>query len=95
MMLTPDSIPHLPRHVRLRFDKARGLWVLLAPERVLVPDETAVEVLQLCDGARSIAAIAGELAQKYDAPAEVIVQDVTGMLADLAGKGFLRDQRDR
>ncbi len=44
------SLPRLPRHVKLRFDKARERWVVLAPERVLMPDETALEVLQRCDG---------------------------------------------
>ena len=45
--LTEASRPVLPRHARLHYDKVRGAWVLLVPERVLVPDETAVEILQL------------------------------------------------
>ena len=36
-------VPRLPRHIKLRFDKQRDRWVVLAPERVLVPDETALE----------------------------------------------------
>src|SRR3546814_7602379 len=48
-----DSVPRLPRHVKLRFDGTRGQWLMLAPERVFVPDEIAVEILRLCDGARS------------------------------------------
>src|SRR5258708_38295041 len=46
------SRPLLPRHARLKFDETRRRWVILAPERVLVPDEIAVEVLQLCNGVR-------------------------------------------
>ena len=49
------SRPKLPRHARLKFDETRQVWVILAPERVLAPDEIAVEVLQLCDGVRSVA----------------------------------------
>ena len=41
------SRPKLPRHARLKFDETRQVWVILAPERVLAPDEIAVEVLQL------------------------------------------------
>ncbi len=61
------SRPVLPRHARLKFDETRQRWVILAPERVLAPDEIAVEVLQLCDGVRSVAAIIDQLAEKYAA----------------------------
>ena len=37
------SRPVLPRHARLKFDETRQVWVILAPERVLAPDEFAVE----------------------------------------------------
>ena len=40
------SRPVLPRHAKLKFDETRQVWVILAPERVLAPDEIAVEVLQ-------------------------------------------------
>ena len=40
-----DTVPRLPRHVKLRHDKARDRWLILVPERVLVPDYTAVAVL--------------------------------------------------
>ena len=56
------SRPILPRHAKLKFDETRQVWVILAPERVLAPDEIAVEVLQLCDGVRSVADMADQLA---------------------------------
>lgn len=87
--VTEDSRPMLPRHTRLRFDETRQRWVILAPERVLAPDETAVEVLQLCDGERSVAEMVNALAAKYAADRAVIAADVIAMLGDLADKGFL------
>ena len=54
LRVSEECRPALPRHVKLRFDETRQIWVILAPERVLAPDEIAVEVLQLCDGARSV-----------------------------------------
>ena len=42
---------------------ARDRWLILAPERVFTPDAIAVAVLKLCDGQRSVADIAGELAK--------------------------------
>ena len=58
----------LPRHAKLKFDETRKVWVILAPERVLAPDEIAVEVLQLCDGQRRVADVIDLLAAKYAAP---------------------------
>jgi pyrroloquinoline quinone biosynthesis protein D len=86
--------PMLPRHVRLKEDARRGLWLLLAPERVLTPDPIAVEVLQLCDGRRAVTDIAEELARRYAAPAEQIAADVTAMLQDLSDKGFLAEPKE-
>ena len=62
------SRPKLPRHAKLKFDETRQVWVILAPERVLAPDEIAVEVLQLCDGVRSVSEMVDALAAKYAAP---------------------------
>jgi pyrroloquinoline quinone biosynthesis protein D len=79
----------------LRFDETRQVWVILAPERVLAPDEIAVEVLQLCDGVRSVAAVIDRLAEKYTADRAAIATDVIAMLQDLADKGFLTEARER
>ena len=82
--------PAFARGVRLRFDPVRGGWIVLAPERLFQPDEQAVEILQLVDGARTQDAIVDELAAKYDAPRSLIRADVADMLRDLAEKGVLR-----
>ena len=83
------SVPVFPRHVKFHFNKQREQWVILAPERLLVPDETSVEILRLCDGVMSVNGIVGKLVEKYNAPHDVILKDVTAMLQDLADKGFL------
>src|SRR4051812_9071544 len=89
------SRPVLPRHAKLKFDATRQVWVILAPERVLAPDEIAVEVLQLCDGVRRVADMVDELAAKYAAEREAIATDVIAMLQDLADKGFLTEAREK
>ncbi len=58
-------------------------------------DDIAVEVLKLCDGARSVAIIIDELAAKYAAPREEIAGDVVEMLQDLAKSGFLVEAGER
>ena len=89
------SRPVLPRHAKLKFDETRQRWVILAPERVLAPDDIAVEVLQLCDGVRSVAGMADQLAEKYTAERAAILTDVVAMLQDLADKGFLTEVREK
>lgn len=95
MIVAEASRPLLARHAKLRFDEVRQLWVILAPERILMPDETAVEILQLCDGNRSVAAMIDGLATKYVAPRAAISGDVIALLQDLADKGFLTEARER
>lgn len=92
--VTEASRPILPRHAKLRFDETRQRWVILAPERVLAPDDIAVEVLQLCDGARNVDAIVDVLVAKYAADRAAIAGDVIAMLQDLADKGFLVEARE-
>jgi pyrroloquinoline quinone biosynthesis protein D len=89
------SRPVLPRHARLKYDETRQRWVILAPERVLAPDEIAVEVLQLCDGVRSVEQMIDQLAEKYTAERGAISGDVIAMLQDLADKGFLTEAREK
>jgi len=93
--VSEESRPVLPRHAKLKFDETRQVWVILAPERVLAPDEIAVEVLKLCDGVVSVRQIADQLAPKYAAPREAISTDVVAMLQDLADKGFLTEAREK
>ena len=89
------SRPVLPRHAKLKYDETRQRWVILAPERVLAPDEIAVEVLQLCDGVRSVEQMIDQLAEKYTAERGAISSDVIAMLQDLADKGFLTEAREK
>ena len=80
----------IPRHIKLRHDAGRGVWVILAPERVFSPDPIAVEVLKLCDGDTNVGDIATRLASDYQAPRDVILTDILAMLQDLADKGVVR-----
>ena len=84
------AVPALARGVKFRFDEVRQRWVLLAPERLFVPDDQAVEILKLVDGSRSLGGIVDELAARFNAPRDLISGDVAAMLADLSAKGAIR-----
>ena len=85
-MIADESRPRLPRGVRLREDKVRARWVLLAPERIVKVNPIAVEILRLCDGARTLGEIVADLAQRFKADPERIASDVRALLASLAEK---------
>lgn len=89
LIVAGDSKLVLPKHIKLRHDAGRGRWILLAPERVFNPDETAVAVLQLLDGQRSVSDVAEILSKQYQAPLEVITDDILAMLQDLTDKGVV------
>jgi pyrroloquinoline quinone biosynthesis protein D len=83
------AVPALARGVRLRFDKARDAWVLLAPEKVLMPDQIAVEILKRCDGKARVTEIVDDLAVAFSADRDQVAGDVRAFLQDLADKGIV------
>ena len=90
LMIAGETQPFLPAYLKLRHDAGRGRWVLLAPERILTPDEIAVTVLKLCDGKRSVEEIAETLSKEYAAPVDVIRKDVIELLQEMADKGYVK-----
>ena len=89
VLIDTASVPKFPRHVKFHFNKQREQWTIQAPERLMLPDETSVEVLKMLDGKTSVEGIVKVLVEKYNAPADVISKDITAMLQGLADKGFL------
>lgn len=75
--------------VKFRFDETRQAWIVLAPERLLLPDEIAVEVLKRIDGQRTVGQVIDDLVAAFAAPRETIAADVRAMLGDLAAKGIV------
>jgi pyrroloquinoline quinone biosynthesis protein D len=84
------AIPAFAAGARFRFDAVRTAWVVLAPERLFLPDDQAIAILKLVDGKRSLGLIIDDLAAQFDAPRTVIAGDVATMLGDLVAKGVLR-----
>lgn len=82
--------PRLAPGVRLQFDKTRDAWVLLSPERVMLLEGPAADIVRRCDGERTVDAIIDELAEVYAAERAVIADDVREMLAEMVGKGLVR-----
>lgn len=82
-------VPKFPRGVRLKFDKTRSQWVILAPERLFVLDDIANAIFQEVDGKRSVSDIIDILAEKFKAPRAQILDDVVTLLQSFSDKGVL------
>jgi pyrroloquinoline quinone biosynthesis protein D len=83
------DVPVLPNGFRLHWDKVRERHVLLFPEGAIGLNPTAVQVLELCDGERTIEDIAAELSARFGG-ADVLA-DVENLLLDLANRGMVID----
>ena len=83
------NVPVLPNGFRLHFDKVRDRHVLLFPEGAIALNPTAVSVLELCDGKRTIEDIADELSARFGG-ADVHA-DVENLLIQLANRGMIVD----
>ena len=81
--------PRLVTGARLRYDEVREEHVLLIPEGAVRLNPTAAEVLELCDGERSIDAIVGELSARYDGAD--VRDDVRGLVDAMAQRGLVVD----
>ncbi|MET0549967.1 MAG: pyrroloquinoline quinone biosynthesis peptide chaperone PqqD [Xanthomonas sp.] len=88
--LDASSQPRLAAGVRLQHDRTRDQWVLLAPERVIELDAIAHAIISRCDGSRSLAAIAAELATEFEADPAEVERDVRELAQQLHGKRLLR-----
>ena len=75
--------PRLADGARLQYDDVREEHLLLVPEGAVRLNETAAQVLELCDGERSLDEIAAALSQRY-AGADVAdgVRELLGRMAD-------------
>jgi pyrroloquinoline quinone biosynthesis protein D len=82
-------IAKLRRGVRLVRDRTRGGTLLLAPDRGLSLSPTTAAMLELCDGARDVDAIARLLSERFAAPAELICRDVRVALRRLVESGYV------
>ncbi|HAX19697.1 MAG TPA: pyrroloquinoline quinone biosynthesis peptide chaperone PqqD [Hydrogenophaga sp.] len=76
--------PKLSRRFRLQYEEAQSRWVLLYPEGMVQLNHSAAEILQRCDGERSLPEIVAELEQAFNA------QDLAPQVQSLLEEGQRR-----
>lgn len=95
MPLDPQTVPWLPRGVRLADDRVRGMRVLLGPERAMQLDAVGDAILSSLDGQRSVAQIAGDLASRFNARPDEVLADVSEFLSGLIDRRLVFTGADR
>jgi coenzyme PQQ biosynthesis protein PqqD len=89
-VISTESRLRLAAKARLRFDRKSSRYMLLYPERGLVLNPTAADVLQLCTGERTVGAIVDELARKYGQEAPAVERQVMDFLRTMANRGLVQ-----
>ena len=91
-MTAGEPRPRLAGKARLRYDRKSERFMLLFPERGLVLNQTAVDVLQLCTGEHTVGVIVDRLVEKYTTqPREEVERQVTEFLRTMADRGLVLD----
>jgi pyrroloquinoline quinone biosynthesis protein D len=80
--------PRLADGARLQYDDVRGEHLLLIPEGAVRLNETAAQVLELCDG-RSLDEIAAVLSARYDGTD--VADDVRELVDAMGERGLVID----
>ena len=85
-MVSPASMPALPKHVRIQYDPVRQAFAVLSPEKVFWPKDISLDILRHCDGRATVGEIVAALASEYEANASDIADDVNAFLQEWSDK---------
>ena len=92
-MIAADARPRLAPKVRLRFDAKSDRFMLLYPERGMVLNPTAADIVQRCTGELTVTEIVAQLAEKYaPQPREAIEREVVQVLDAMVERALVRSE---
>ena len=87
MQAQANSIFRKHPHVSLMRMAGEGLMVIPGGSEQVVLNDVGTRLVEEMDGKRTLAEIARVLAEEYDAPPQVIENDLLELTADLLGRG--------
>lgn len=79
--------PQLNKLFRLQYEQAQESYVLLYPEGMVKLNQSASEILLLCDGTRTVTQIIEDLETKFQV--KNLTADVTSMLEESTRRNWL------
>ncbi|MBV1731860.1 MAG: pyrroloquinoline quinone biosynthesis peptide chaperone PqqD [Hydrogenophaga sp.] len=87
MTATLPERPKLSRRFRLQYEEAQSRWVLLYPEGMVQLNPSAAEILQRCDGERTLQGIVSELETAFNA--QGLEPEVRNLLEEGQRRGWI------
>jgi pyrroloquinoline quinone biosynthesis protein D len=81
------SIPALAPMFRLQYETVQASWVLLYPEGMVRLNGPASEILQRCDGRRTVQQVVEELQQRFGE--SDLCHDVCEFMREAHGHGWI------
>ena len=90
-VISCESRPRLAAKARLRYDRKAERYMLLYPEKGLVLNPTATDVVRLCTGEHTVGAIVDQLAAKYNQDAPTVEREVMNFLVVLTERGLVQE----
>jgi pyrroloquinoline quinone biosynthesis protein D len=81
--------PRLIDGARLQYDDVREEHLLLVPEGAVRLNETAAQVLELCDGERSLDEISAAISERYGGAD--VSDDVRELIGGMGERGLVVD----
>jgi pyrroloquinoline quinone biosynthesis protein D len=88
-MTMPDVHPRMSALYRLQFEPTQDSWVLLYPEGMVRLNAPAAEILQRCDGRRTVEEIVAELEIAF--AQTPLHDDVVAFLGQARQRGWLHE----
>ena len=76
---------------RMQWESAQNSHVLLFPEGMITLNPTASEILQYCDGTRTVRQVLDELASKYPEGGAELETDVLEFLEYAYDRGWIAE----
>lgn len=86
-MINQDTVLQMSRKFRLQWEESQQKHVLLYAEGMVQLNDSATEILQLCDGKRSVQDIINILQNKFQE--DNVPSDVMTFLAEAIDKGWI------
>lgn len=82
--------PRLASKTRLRWDEVEKRYMLVFPEAALMLNDTAPEILKLCDGEHTVVEIVDSLLARFTGAERTVIEaDVTEFLSRLKARSLL------
>ena len=90
MTITIDSILDIKPGHRLQWEETQDCFVILFPEGMVQLSASAGEIMQLCDGDKTVADIIEHLTKKFSGAD--LSDDVIEFITEAEGNGWIQQQ---